>query len=270
MRIIFPFLFLVAIGRTTAFAQWAVIDVGNLKQSVVNYKALVEQLSRQATQISNQVRQIQQFETQLDRMGDMSAVKDIVGFSEFRADLDVPTQIRAWADSLSRVDGHGLFGDTRGGIYLEISAEFPDFDGSVIERHTRPYLQAHDTIVTVDEFKAVQSDVYTRREDLKRAIASTSEAMQAAGTEAEQRKLEAVLNAQYSQLAAIDAEVALSAAEVQVKAAEATAMEEAKAAADAEVRRRLAQQEAEKLTAAFKPKYECLLQYVSERGLPEK
>ena len=121
--------------------------------------------------------------------------------------------------------------------------------------------------VTVDEFKTVQSDVYTRREDLKRAIARTSEAMQAAETEAEQRKLEAVLNAQYSQLAAVDAEVALSAAQVQVKAAEATAMSNAQSEAEAEARRRLAQQEAKKLTTTFKPKYECLLQYVTERRL---
>jgi len=34
--------------------------------------------------------------------------------------------------------------------------------------------------------------------------------------------------------------------------------------ADAEARRRLAQQEATKISATFKPKYECLLQYVTE------
>lgn len=260
----------VAFAANSASAQWAVIDAGNLRQSVTNHAVLTQQLSRLATQVSNQLRQIQQFDLELARMGDMGAVRNVVGFPEFRADLDVPTQIRAWADTLERIDGRGLFGDTRGGIYVEITAEFPDFDGNVIERDARPYVRAHDTIATVDEFKAVQSDVYVRREDLKRAIARTSEAMQAATTEAEQRKLEAVLNAQYSQLAAVDAEVALTAAEVQVKGAESAAMDEAKKAADAEVRRRLAQQEAEKLTAAFKPKYECLLQYVSERGLPER
>ncbi len=248
-----------------AFGQWAVIDAANLQQAAVNYAALVEQLSNQATQISNQVRQIQQFETQLKRMGDMANVKDIVGFTEFRADLNLPPQIKTWAQGIARVDGRGLFGDSRGGIFREVKADYRDFDGAAVERDPAIYKEAHDMAVTVDEFKAVQDDVYKRREDLKRAIARTSEALQAAETEAEQKKLEAVLNAQYGQLSAVDAEVALSAAQVQVKAAESAAMNTAQSEADAEARRRLAQQEARKLSATFKPQYESMLQYVSEK-----
>ena len=41
-------------------------------------------------------------------------------------------------------------------------------------------------------------------------------------------------------------------------------MSDAQDEADAEARRRLAQQEVKKLSTAFKPKYECLLQYVTE------
>jgi hypothetical protein len=256
---------LFAVVSLPATAQWAVIDAANLQQSAVNYAALVEQLSNQATQITNQVRQIQQFETQLKRMGDMANVKDLVGFPEFRADLNLPTQIKTWAQGIARVDGRGLFGDTRGGIFREVSADFRDFDGAVVERDPIVYKEAHDMAVTVDEFKAVQGDVYKRREDLKRAIARTSEALQAAETEAEQKKLEAVLNAQYGQLTAVDAEVALSAAQVQVKAAETTAMTNAQAEADAEARRRLAQQEALKLSTTFTPLYGSLLQYVFEK-----
>ncbi len=252
-------------GASSGLAQWAVIDAANLQQSAVNYAALVEQLSNQATQITNQVRQIQQFETQLKRMGDMANVKDIVGFAQFRADLNLPTQVKTWAQGIARVDGRGLFGDTRGGIFREVRADFRDFDGAVIERDPTVYKESHDMAVTVDEFKAVQSDVYTRREDLKRAIAQTSEALRTAETEAEQKKLEAVLNAQYGQLTAVDAEVALSAAQVQVKAAESTAMTNAQTEADAEARRRLAQQEARKLSATFTPQYGSLLQYVFEK-----
>jgi hypothetical protein len=65
----------------------------------------------------------------------------------------------------------------------------------------------------------------------------------------------------------VDSDVTLSAAEVQVKAAEATAMSNAQLDAEAEARQRLAQQEEKKLSTAFKPKYECLLQYVTERNL---
>jgi hypothetical protein len=252
-------------GASAGLAQWAVIDAANLRQSAVNYAAMVEQLSNQATQITNQVRQIQQFETQLKRMGDMANVKDIVGFAQFRADLNLPTQAKTWAQGIARVNGRGLFGDTRGGIFREVRADFRDFDGASVERDPTVYKESHNMAVTVDEFKAVQSDVYTRREDLKRAIAQTSEALLAAETEAQQKKLEAVLNAQYSQLTAVDAEVALSAAQVQVKAAESTAMTNAQIEADAEARRRLAQQEARKLSATFKPQYESMLRYVTAK-----
>jgi len=267
MRAALSFLVLGIIATVPASAQLVVFDVVNLAQSVTNYAALVEQIAKQATQISNQVRQIEQFETELKRMGDMASVTSIIGFSEFRADLNLPSRIKTWADGLTRVDGSGLFGDSRGGIHRGITADYTDFDGATVARDASVYKDAHDIVVTVDEFKAVQSDVYSRREDLKQAITRTSEALQAATTEAEEKKLEAVLNAQYGQLAAVDAEVALSAAQVQVKAAESTAMSNAKSEADAEARSDLAQQEVKKLSKAFQPTYECLLQYVTERSL---
>ncbi len=256
-------------GVAISHAQWAVFDIANLKQSTVNYAALVEQLSRQATQISNQVRQIQQFETELKRMGDMSTVMDLVGFSEFRADLDLESKIKTWEDRLRRVDGSGVFGDTRGGIFIEVTADFPDFDGARVRRSEQSYKQSHDLILTVDEFKVVQDDVYKRRAVLKEAIAQTSEAMRAAPTVAEQAKLEAVLKAQFNQLASLDAEIALSVAEVQVKVAEAAAMSNAQQAAEVETRKRYALQETAKLRTAFKPTYFCLLQYVTERKLAD-
>lgn len=248
-------------------AQWAVIDVANIQQSAMNYAALVEQISNQASQITNQIQQIQQFETQLKRLGNMADVKALVGFPEFRLDLNLPTKIKTWADGIARVDGRAILGDTRGGMFRAVTPDFKDFDGTAIDRDPVIYKSAQGITETVDEFKAVQTDVYARRESLKRAIAATSEAMQAAETEAEQHKLAAVLEAQYGQLAAVDSEVALSAAQVQVKAAESTAMGNAQSEAEAEARRRLSQQESAKVTKTFKPMYECLLQYVTENPI---
>ncbi len=267
MKKLIAIVILAVAGAIPASAQMVVLDMPNLMQSILNYAAMGQQIAKQAIQIKNQIDQIRQFETQLNRMGDMGNFRNLVGFSDFRTDLNMPTQIRTWADGLNRVDGSGLFGDTRSGVFKPVNAQFTDFDGRQIDRDPQIFKESHDMAVTVDEFKAVQSDVYSRRENLKRAIATTSEAMQAASTEAEQQKLQAVLNAQYGQLSAVDAEVALSAAEVQVKAAEAAAMNNAQTEADAEARRRLAQQEATKITTAFKPRYECLLQYVTERRL---
>jgi len=267
MKKILALILFAAIAAVPASAQFAVFDFANLAQSLVNYGAMTEQIAKQAAQIENQVQQIKQFETQLKRMGDMAAVRRLVGFPEFRADLSLPTQVKKWAEGLARVDGRGLFADTRGGIFQEITAQFPDFDGVRVDRDPQVFKPSHDIVVTVDEFKMVQSDVYTRREDLKRAIASTSEALQSADTDAEEQKLQAVLSAQYGQLSSVDAEVALSAAQVQVKAAEAIAMNNAQSEAEAEARGHLAQQEVKKLSSTFKPRYECALQYVTERPL---
>jgi type IV secretion system protein TrbJ len=268
MRTVISLLLFTWAGMSSALGQWAVVDAANLQQSVTNYAAMVEQLSRQATQIANEVRQIQQFETQLKRMGDMANVKTIVGFSEFRADLELPSKAQAWSEVLRQVDGRGLFGDSRGGVFRPIAPDFRDFDGGTIERDPAVYKQSHDLAVTVDEFKSVQADVFARRETLRRAIGKTSEALQAAETEAEQMKLQAVLDAQYGQMAALDTEISLSAAQVQVKAAESVAMNSAQSEAEAEAQRKLAQQESAKITRTFKPKYECLLQYVTERRMP--
>lgn len=246
-----------------AFGQWAVFDVAGLQQSVANYGAMVEQIARQGEQIANQVRQIQQMEDRLKRMGNMADVKNVVGFPNLRLDLGLPTRIRIWAAQAA--NGRGIFGDTRGGVFMPIEDAFPDFDGGVIARQAEPYMAAQQMVAKVDEFKEVQADVYARREQLKRAIAQTSEALQAAETEAEEKKLEAILNAQYSQLAALDSEVALSAAEIQVRAAENVIMADARTEADAETRKKLARAEAEKVTRTFVPRYESLLQYLSEK-----
>jgi type IV secretion system protein TrbJ len=243
--------------------QWAVFDVANLQQSVVNYAAMVEQIAKEAEQIANQVRQIQQMEDRLKRMGNMADIKAVIGFPEFKWDLNLPTKIRVWAGRTA--NGRGIFGDTRGGVFRGIGSEFPDFDGGTIEREVETYKPAYEITNKVDEFKEVQADVYARREELKKAIARTSEALQAAETEAEEKKLEAILNAQYSQLTALDSEVALSAAEIQVRAAESTTISEARKEADAEARRKLAQSEASKITSTFTPQYDCLLQQVTEK-----
>lgn len=244
-------------------AQWAVFDIANLQQNVANYAAMVEQLAKEAEQIANQVKQIQQMEDRLKRMGNMAEIKAVVGFPELKWDLNLPTRIRVWAGRAAHAGE--IFGDTRGGVFRPIYQDFRDSEGNTISREPEIYRPPLEITAKIDEFKAVQADVYTRRGDLKQAIARTSEELQAAETEAAEQKLEAILNAQYSQLAALDSEITLSAAEIQVRAAESIAMTKAQSEADAEARRKLAQREAEKIGATFKPLYQSVLLYVKEQ-----
>src|SRR5690606_24287927 len=116
----------ITIGHS-CLAQWVVFDVANLTQSVTNYGAMVQQIANQAEQITNQVRQIQRMEDRLKRLGNMADIQAIVGFPEFRLDLNLPTRITVWAENASKVDGIGIFGDTRDGIFPAVVSEFPDF-----------------------------------------------------------------------------------------------------------------------------------------------
>jgi septal ring factor EnvC (AmiA/AmiB activator) len=246
-------------------AQIPVTDAANLSQNIINYAALINQLSNQAQQITNQVQQIQQMDNQLNRMGNMANITAVIGFPQLQFDQSSPTQIQTWSQNLATVNGSGLFGDSRGGVYQPVAGQFTDFNGAPVERDPDTYMPAQAVTSQVDNFKAVQADIYARRQALKTAIAQTSDALQAATTDAEEQKLEAVLSAQYSQLASLDSEVELSAAEVQVKMAEANAMANAQTTADAEARRTLAQQEGTKIGSTFKPIYDSILTYVSER-----
>lgn len=256
------FLLIALLGVTRSEAQWAVFDVANLQQSVANYAAMIEQIAKEAEQIGNQVRQIQQMEERLKRMGNMADIKDVVGFPELSLDLNLPTRIRVWAGRVA--NGQGIFGDTRDGVFRAVDHQFPDFDGGAIVRDVEAYKPAQEITAKVDEFKEVQADVYARREELKKAIVRTTDALRLATTEAEEKKLEAILNAQYSQLAALDSEVALSAAEINVRAAEKAVMNEVREEADAEARRKLAQEEARRVSKTFKPLYGSVLLYVKE------
>ncbi len=215
-------------------AQIPVTDVANLSQNIMNYAAFISQLSNQATQITNQVQQIQQMQDQLSRLGNMADIKAIVGFPQLQVDQVTPTKILNWSQNLANVNGRAIFGDSRGGVYQPVAGNFTNFDGATVERDPDTYKPTQAVTSQVDNFKDVQADVYARREALKTAIAQTSAALQAATTDADEQKLQAVLNAQYNQLAALDSEVQLSAAEVQVKTAESNAMTTAQNEADAE------------------------------------
>ena len=103
-----------------------------------------------------------------------------------------------------------------------------------------------------DDIAAIRKERVTANETL-RATRMFAEKEDGFATEAEEQKLEAILNAQYGQLAALDSEVSLTAAEIQVKATEATAMRDAQSQADAEARGVLARQEAKKISNTFKP-----------------
>jgi len=256
------FILLSFVAGSHCRAQWAVIDAANLTQAITNYAGILQQ-------ISNQAQQIQQSQDLLNRMGNMANVTAVVGYSGLQVDLSLSTQLQTWTGDLSGVTGAGLFGDTRDGVYTPVNGQYSNFDGSSISRDPSLYKPTQGITASLNNFETVQADVYARRTQLRQAIAQTSAALQAATTEAEEQKLSAILNAQYGELASIDTEVMLSAAQVQAKATEAAAMSNAKSQADTESRTQLSQNEAQQITNTFQPSYASVLQNVTEQPYQE-
>lgn len=246
-------------------AQWAVIDAANLSQSITNYAALVQQISRQGTEINNQVLQIAQMTEELNRLGSMASVTAVIGFPQLQIDIGTPTSLQTWNANLSGVTGAGLFGDTRDGVFTLVSGTYVDLTGNTVSRDPSLYLPAQAITAAVDNFKTVQNADYARIVALRQGIAQTSAALQAATTDAQEKKLSAVLDAQYGELASLDSEVMLSGIEIQAKASEATAMSAAQGQADTESRTQNEVEEAQAITNTFKPSYASILQYVSEQ-----
>lgn len=247
-----------------ARAQLVVFDVANLAQSVTNYGTLVSQLAKQAEQISHQLEQIRQMDDQLSRLGRMADFKNLIGFAEYKRSLTQLSKLESWADTLRLIDGVGLFGDTRGGIFSGVARDYLSFGGAAIPRDPERYKFAHEITAKVDNFIGVQTEVLGQRLQLKQAIAATSDAVQAASTEAEEMKLAAVLDAQFRQLGTLDSELGLTASEIQVKALQSAAMDQAEAKAEAEAREKLAQEEVRRIKRTFTPLYTSVLQYVRE------
>jgi hypothetical protein len=236
-------------AAVAARAQWAVVDAANLSQSIVNYAGILRQ-------IGNQAQQIQQSQDVLNRMGNMANVTAVVGFPSLQVDLSLPTLMQTWTGSLTGVTGSGIFGDTRNGVYAPVSDNYAGLDGSNVPRDPSLYKPTQGLTSSVNNFESVQADVYARRTQLRQGITQTSNALQAVTTDAEEKKLSATLNAQYGELASLDSEVLLSAAEVQAKMAESNAMTGAKAQADTESRTQITQDEAQRITTAFKQPYQ--------------
>ena len=250
-----------------ASAQWAVIDAANIIQNTMTALNTLEEVAKAAEQISNQVQQIKQMEDQLTRLGKMRDVTSLVGFSQLKLSVESPSLLRNWNDLLGNVDGVGILSDTRGGIYKPIGSSYRNYDGAPVAYAADDLKPAHAVTTQVDNFKAVQTDVYRQREALRKSLDDTSEALRMAQTEAEEMKLQATLQAQYTQLQDLNQQVLLSAAETQVKQSEVAAMKDAEEKTNTQARTALAQQEANKITSAYTTNYQCALKYVEERQL---
>ena len=195
----------------TARAQLVVYDpVNNIQQilaeaeNIAQYIDMVDNQVQQITQLSDQLQQLQQYNK---AFGDPSQILNITGISALTSDLTQTPLGKTISTVEQTADGVAALTYDANGLYNQIGATFSTPSGTQIKRATTDYKPFEAINNATANYATVTADVLKRRQTLKDAIASTTEALQSATTASEVQKLTGVLISQNSALAATDKEV---------------------------------------------------------------
>jgi hypothetical protein len=200
-----------ALLGTTCQAQWIVYDpISNVQQildqaeNIAEYVDMVDNQVQQISQLTAQLQQLQQYNKEF---GDPSKILNITGISTLTSDL-TQTPLGQTISAVEKTsDGVAALTYDANGLYNQIGATFTTPSGNQIKRDATDYKPFEAVNNATANYSNVTANVLQRRQVLKDAIASTTEALQSATTASEVQKLTGVLIGQNSALAATDKEI---------------------------------------------------------------
>ena len=192
-------------------AQWIVYDpISNVQQildQAENIAQYVDMVDNQVQQISQLTAQLQQLQQYNKAFGDPSQILNITGVSALTADL-TQTPIGQTISAVEKTsDGIAALTYDANGLYNQIGATFTTPSGNQVQRDAVDYKPFEAINNATANYSNVTANVLQRRQTLKDAIASTTEALQSATTASEVQKLTGVLVGQNAALAATDKEI---------------------------------------------------------------
>ena len=181
---------------TSARAQWVVYDPTLHTQSILN---TAQEIAKYIEMINNQVQQIQTLTSQLnefkhyeDLFGDPKSVL-LATVKPLTDDLR-KTEL---GQTLTTLEGTVNAGQTMlynaSGLFHSVGTTFTTPNGQTVTRQQAPYLPVAAVQKTTDNYLAVSTDATARRMALKQEIATTTDQLKAAATDAEVQKLTGVL-----------------------------------------------------------------------------
>ena len=188
---------LVIIGvATSARAQWVVYDPTLHTQSILN---TAQEIAKYIEMINNQVQQIQTLTSQLnefkhyeDLFGDPKSVL-LATVKPLTDDLR-KTEL---GQTLTTLEGTVNAGQAMvynaSGLFHSVGTTFTTPNGQTVARQQAPYLSIAAVQKTTDNYLSVSTDATARRVALKEQIATTTDQLKAATTDAEVQKLSGVL-----------------------------------------------------------------------------
>jgi cell division protein FtsL len=190
-------LMLVTIGvATSARAQWVVYDPTLHTQSILN---TAQEIAKYIEMINNQVQQIQTLTSQVnefkhyeDLFGDPKSVL-LATVKPLTDDL-CKTEL---GQTLTTLEGTVNAGQAMvynaSGLFHSVGTTFTTPNGQTVARQQAPYLSIAAVQKTTDNYLSVSTDATARRVALKEQIATTTDQLKAATTDAEVQKLSGVL-----------------------------------------------------------------------------
>ena len=181
----------------------------------------LEEVGNQLEMINNQVQQIQTLTAQLQQVqayvkafGDPEQLLQITGADQLIGSLQQSGVGQTIGQLQQIADGAQALSYDANGLYQSLGATFQTPGGVEMPRAEELYRKFGAIQQGSQNFQAVTDDVLSRRESLRQQIATTTQQLQAATTDAETQKLTGVLVGYDAELQAVDREIDQAAAQL--------------------------------------------------------
>ena len=180
----------------------------------------VEMINNQVQQINALTQQLQQIQAYVKAFGDPEQLLRIVGADQLISSLQQSGLGQTIGELQQLASGVQALQYNANGLYQSLGDTFTTPGGVELPRAEELYRKFGAIQQGSRNFQAVTDDVLVRRKALRGEIATTTQQLQAATTDAETQKLTGVLVGYTGELASVDREIDHAAAQVATQDAE--------------------------------------------------
>ena len=207
-----------ALAAPHLHAQWVVTnpisDALSEIQHIEDIAKAVEMINNQVEQINTLTQQLQQIQAYVKAFGDPEQLLSIVGADELISSLGQSGIGQTIGELQQLANGIEALQYDANGLYASLGETFTTPSGFQLPRAEELYRKYGAIHQSSRNFQDVTDDVLTRREALRSQIASTTQQLQGATTDAETQKLTGVLVGYTAELGAVDREIDQAAAQL--------------------------------------------------------
>jgi hypothetical protein len=182
-------------------------DVLNQAFHIEDIAKQIEIIQNQVEQINTLTKQLQQVQAYVKAFGDPEKLTSIVGADRLMTSLR-QTGVGQTLDTVrSSATGADALRYDANGLYRSIGTKFTTPNGAQLPRAEDVYRKFGAIQQSSLNLQSVTTDVSTRRDALRQQIATTTQRLQSATTDAETQKLAGVLIGYNAELGAVDREI---------------------------------------------------------------